>query len=247
MPNLNWKPDQQFYDLARAYPFGKLEEAVQYQGIEDNFEPFTTISGQGGCVNNNTSPDSIIDSAVEENWLCFLLKVGRWGNMIPGPYARPMRNIYGHRNPLHVTEERLTSINNVLSETYEGFSKGKNFEEIWRRFDDLNWSNVIRSKCLHFQARAANIEGIIPIPVDGLMSNQWLWRGFEEVVRARNVNQWPRPAGITGNTFTSYNRYFSAMVAWADNLEIDVHDLEIRLFQLFRTREDGQGAPFNGQ
>lgn len=237
MPNLNWLPDTELYELAQQYPLVELSEAKQYQGGEIHTDKYRRLADEN-CLNLNSSPVSIIKCAQHGQWLCFLLKVGLWGNMIPGPLSRPMTNIYGQSNPRYVSGDRLRSISMALSVTYQQLINEVDFKTIWHEFDKLNWSHVIRSKCLHFQARAANIEGVIPIAIDGLMSNQWLWKGFKNKVLSSDSNMWPRPAGITDKSFESYNRYFSAMNAWAAHLNINVDDLEIRLFQAFREGRD---------
>jgi len=236
MPRMYWIPDQAFSHLVDTHPLNELllPQTDQFAGYQqqanNNYSRLMNIP----TVYLDSSPESIIESAQAGEWLTFLLKVGRWGHMIPGPLAGPMQNIYGNRNPTHVLQERLNQISLCLSDSFEMLLQEHSFRLIWERFDELNWTRVIRSKCLHFQARAADLEGPIPIAVDGLMSTQWLWPAFRSVVRQRLGLQWPNPGSITGDTFESYNRYLSAMNAWATHMNIGIDELEVRLFQAFR-------------
>jgi hypothetical protein len=236
MSLLNWIPDQAFSYLADAHPLNELllHQAEQFAGYQqqatNNYSRLMNIP----AGHLDSSPESIIESAQAGEWLTFLLKVGRWGHMIPGPLAKPMLNIYGNRNPANISQERLNQISLCLSDSFEMLLHQHSFQLIWERFDELNWTRVIRSKCLHFQARAANIEGPIPVAVDGLMSTQWLWPAFRSAVRNNLEFPWPHPGGIMSNTFESYNRYLSAMNAWATHMNIGINELEVRLFQAFR-------------
>lgn len=230
MAILNWEPNDIFTELANACPIvAQLPDAVQYQGVVETRTDYACLA-----TNNNpvvdSSPDAIISSAQNRQWRSFLLQVGRWGRMIPGPLGAPFKNIYGASNPDEVTEDRLVEIETALDKAYDMLRKEEEFEKIWNRLRELGWSKVIISKCLHFMARAAGVKGVIPVPIDGKMSVDWLWKGFKTAVENNPNLEWPSPGSINDHSYISYNRYMSAMVAWADKLEIEVGVLEVRLF-----------------
>jgi hypothetical protein len=183
MANLNWTPNHNFKVLANACPIvAQLPDARQYQGKVEKRNDYARLA-----TNNNpkvdSSPRAIISSAQNNQWRSFLLQVGRWGDMIPGPYGASFNNIYEANHPYDVTEDRLGEIETALDQAYDMLKNEKEFEKIWNRLSELKWSNVMTSKCLHFMARAAGVQGVIPVPIDNAMSRQWLWPAFKSAVR----------------------------------------------------------------
>jgi len=241
MPHLNWLPNEEFSRLATLHPLNQpmLPQAIQFRGyLNEDVERYANLLNTD--VNQlDSSPEAIIESAINGNWLTFLFQVGRWGHMIPGPRKAPMKNIYGTVVPYHINQERLNLISSILTDTFSMFINEEPLELIWNQFDALNWTRVIRSKCLHFQARAANIEGSIPVAVDGLMATQWLWTNFKSLVINSLDNYWSRPGYIRNNSYHSYNRYLTAMAVWASLMNINVDNLEVRLFNAFRNGVNG--------
>lgn len=229
---MNWQPDPIFEQLALQAPIINLPDANQFPGRNEILHEYALLTNNNN-PNIDSSPASIIESAQNHEWRTFLLKVGRWGGMIPGILRRPFNNIYWSTYTIDVTEERLVQIETALGDTYSMILNEQPFELVWNRLRELGWTKVILSKCLHFIARAADDEGLLPIAVDNAMSCNWLWPSFQNRIQVINLD-WPRPAGINGNEFQHYNRYFTAMVTWAQIQGIDVGEIEIRLFSHWR-------------
>jgi hypothetical protein len=234
---MNFNIDQEYYKMAQKHPLNELGDAVQFQGYKEDINPNWVNIINKPMETLDSSPESIIESAQASNWLTFLLKVGRWGHMIPGPLGMPHRMIYGSKYNERPNVNRLNLIEERLESTYNKLLNKSQLEEIWDELFDIGWSKVIISKCLHFQARAADMHGHIPVAIDKAMAVDWLWPKFRNKVLLSG-NTRPRPAGIQQNQFSNYRRYLSSILGWADKESISSEQLEIRLFNQFRISKE---------
>lgn len=176
---------------------------------------------------------AILESARTQQWPLFVLQVGLWGQMIPGPMGRSHRKIYGVRYGEDPGLDPLHRIEKCLGAAWGDLQARQSLEGIWNRIRaELGWSAVMISKCLHFMTRAAGWADPVPVPVDNAMVRQWLWPSFKKAAEANRL--WPSPGGINGNSWESYNRYMTAIRCWARAINTSCTELEVTIFARWR-------------
>ena len=239
MITLNWNVEPTFSALSRRVVLKPFESsAEQFAGGLRKVPPYWT-----GLVDEPLGEEldyrveAILSSAQHENWLLFVLQVGKWGQMIPGTHARPFRKIYECSTQESVSKERLEQIKKCLANARSQLINNHPLEDIWRGFEKINWSDVMISKCLHFMCRALEIRGTIVVPIDHTMVRNRLWVAFGNFVRDNNQN-WPRPSSVVGTGYIGYQRYLTAMQEWSEKLGISNSQLEFNLFHAFRQDVD---------
>lgn len=87
----------------------------------------------------------------------------------------------------------------------------RTIEPAWAILGKLGWSNVARSKCLHFLSRALGVTTNPPVPIDNAAMINNLYPRFVEARRqlATSTTTWRHW------TWDSYAAYMSAILTWA--------------------------------
>lgn len=240
-----WENDPIFFELAGRIAPTCLTTSPQYPGDVKFWNPQWK-----SCLPSEPSPlkidytvPSIIRSASKGDWSMFVLQVGLWGNMIPGTMGKSHRKIYGVTYGDCPNQDRFNIIHASLNKAHQSMVTSRSLEEIWLQLrGDLDWSAVMISKCLHFMARSAGWIEPIPVPIDNAMVRKWLWPAFKNAVKNNGI-VWPRPGGVNGDSWKTYNRYMSAIRGWAEVQQKSCMDIENSLFDLWR-RESNRPPDF---
>jgi hypothetical protein len=96
---------------------------------------------------------------------------------------------------------------------------------------ELNWTNVISSKFLHFLCRSLDFENP-PVPIDNAVIIQKVWsRIFLPRIDKEEINElkWDDRK----HSFQSYNRYMTAINNWAERRGWTTTEVENSLFRCF--------------
>jgi hypothetical protein len=233
-----WPMDQGIAEIASLiYPeMGRLPAPCQYEGeVKPWNENWRLVqTGDRGIDSCDYRVSAIFDSIRNQDWQLFVLQVGLWGGMIPGVMGKSFEKIYGAPFGQRPQEDRFETIQNTIGLAFDALQERHSLEGIWGTLrDELDWSAVMLSKCLHFLARGAAWNDPVPVPIDNAMVRNWLWPEFKRIVRSRGLN-WPRPAGIQGDSWESYNRYMTAIRTWAHVNGCSCMEVETALFSGWR-------------
>ena len=98
---------------------------------------------------------------------------------------------------------------------------------------DLRWTSVMASKCLHFIARAKGIVREPPVPIDGMCIVDGVWPEFKEQVtqpQVRTGRPILRPWKDATHSFAAYNRYMTAIIVWARQAGWKTTEMETTIF-----------------
>lgn len=232
----NWPLDQSVAEVIPQFDLFELEQSLQYAGALADWKPewLTVLPAKPRSEQCDFRIEAILKSARLGDWPLFVLQVGLWGRMIPGPLGRSYQKIYGSAYGEPVSAAAIEKIESILSRTFAGLQEKQSLEAIWNLLGDaLAWSAVMRSKCLHFMARAAGWEDPVPVPIDNAMARNWLWPRVRRLAHEAGVG-WPRPGGIRGGDWVHYNRYMTVIRLWSNSLNWSCTELETSLFAKWR-------------
>jgi hypothetical protein len=236
-----WHWDAETAAIARQLYPDRLLKSAQYLGSVEPWQAewLSALPAKPKSEHCDFQTEAILDSAGLGDWSLFVLQVGLWGRIVPGLLGRSYQRIYGSAYGEPVSVATFDTIDSILSRAFAGLHKKQSLEAIWNLLsDELNWSAVMRSHCLHFMARACRMEGIrVPMPLDTAMSRNWLWPQFRQSARDSCL---PLPAVIHLDDWSHYNRYMTAMAAWAAALNWTCAELEGALWSHFKCN----GVPF---
>lgn len=216
---LEWRLDHLTRTAARDFPlpFRSRDPEPQYDG-----HTFRTSSWKHRILDSDAflgeiitcSPSEIIRHFQAEQDLAGLALVVSWGGM-----ARASRYIYD-RYSLPVIREAIVECRQSISST-------KNIEHAWHVLtEDLNWSEVISSKTLHFVCRSLGYITNAPVAIDNAVILRKVWPAFKQQVLSQNI----RLESWSGKPFENYSRYMTAIIEWADALDWTTTDVETTLF-----------------
>lgn len=229
-----WLWDASTAAIARHLYPDRLVKSAQYPGSVEPWQSewLSVLPAKPEGKHCDFRIEAILESAGLGDWPLFALQVGLWGRMIPGPLGHSYQRIYGSAYGEPVSAATFDTIDSTLSRAFAGLQKEQSLEAIWNLLgEELNWSAVMRSHCLHFMARAAGWQGRVPMPLDTAMSRNWLWPQFRQAARDSCL---PLPAVIHHDDWSHYNRYMTAMVAWAEALSWTCTELEEALWRHFK-------------
>ena len=220
--------------IARQLYPDRLVKSAQYPGSVEPWQAewLSALPAKPEGKHCDFRIEAILESAGLGDWPLFALQVGLWGRMIPGPLGHSYQRIYGSAYGEPVSVATFDTLDSALSRAFAGLQEEQSLEAIWNLLsDELNWSAVMRSHCLHFMARAAGWQGRVPMPLDTAMSRNWLWPPFRQ---AAGDSRLPLPAVIHHDDWSHYNRYMTAMAAWAEALNWTCAELEGALWRHFK-------------
>lgn len=176
----------------------------------------------------DTSPKSIIESLINDHYLDFIVKVGVWGGMIPGPLGAPFKMIFNVNWKQQPSDCRIEGIKKAVGKVLSKASKNSNLKDSWAVFtEELEWSSVMSSKVLHFIYKAKGFDANLPVPVDNAMCRKWLWPQFQKAVGSKL-------GSINGDSYNAYCRYLSSIKAWSDVYNWTMSEVECSLFGTWR-------------
>ena len=229
-----WPCDADTAAIARQLYPDRLLKSAQYLGSVEPWQSewLSALPAKPKYEHCDFQTEAILDSAGLGDWSLFVLQVGLWGRILPGLLGRSYQRIYGSAYGEPVSVATFDTIDSILSRAFAGLQKKQSLEAIWNLLsDELNWSAVMRSHCLHLMARAAGWKDPVPMPLDTAMSRNWLWPQFRQAARDSCL---PLPAVIHLDDWSHYNRYMTAMVAWAEILNWTCAELEGALWSHFK-------------
>lgn len=229
-----WHWDADTATIARQLYPDRLVKSAQYPGSVEPWQSewLSALPAKPKCEHCDFQTEAILDSAGLGDWPLFVLQVSLWGRMIPGPLGRSYQQIYGFAYGEPVSVATFDTIDSILSRAFTGLQEEQSLQAIWNLLgEELSWSAVMRSHCLHFMARAAGWKDPVPMPLDTAMARNWLWPQFRQAARDSRI---PLPAVIHLDDWSHYNRYMTAMVAWAEILNWTCAELEGALWSHFK-------------
>lgn len=220
MKELNWNYDNttKYWAERLLIPIRSKSPQPQYDGLDyrlwentwkkhilnDSFPEYCHYPHQQGSL--LCSPSNIIRCFKDQKVLEALALTVAWGRM-----TRTKNNIY--KKSRHVIEESLLKCVQSIEES-------KSIERPWDLLvNQLEWSNVISSKCLHFLSRSLGYETNPPVPIDNKMIIEKVWPTFKKQVKGEfilGIDVIPKGWWEYSSSFKSYNRYMTAINVWAD-------------------------------
>jgi hypothetical protein len=177
------------------------------------------------------SPSNIIACFREERVLEGLALTVAWGLMFRNPGA-----IYG---------TSLPKIELALRNSADSITKDSSIRRAWIDLtEQLKWSPVMTSKCLHFVARALGYEQNPPVPIDNSVVLRKVWPKFKHSMgRLRELGDpdlccsWQRGTDSWG----AYNRYMTAVICWANERSWTTTQFENTMFVEYRRKKRSAG------
>ena len=220
---LNWRNDietLQFVSENLPQVFLNFNEpTAQYPGREINILQWQSkvLDINQFPQTNMSSPENIINCFQNGNYLNGLVLVVSWGTM-----WRQNKKIYNV--PLH-------EISNSIQTCTEIINNERNIENAWRLLSiNLNWSNVIISKLLHFLSRSLSFKVNCPVPIDNAVMLKRVW---PELINNFSRNERP---GNWKNSLEGYLRYMTFINYLRENCYHNWTNIQIEstLFSMFR-------------
>lgn len=237
----SWNYDEAVRRVAQnVYP-GNLQAAAQYPGRNDRALPAGLWESVGEYVVGPANQpfddriEAILASGRKQEWIVFLLRVGRWGNMLPGPLGASFQRIFHCRCGAVIGKSRIDSLEKAIQDAARALNDHESPEKAWNILtgQSANLTSVMSSKLLHFLARSVGRVDPIPVPIDNAMVRQSLWPEFRRATVVRNL-PWPRPNSVLGDSWASYNRYMTAIRTWAEIKNKTCQEVENSLFRNWR-------------
>jgi len=201
-----WQVDRATEAVARKYPLPIYATTPRPQDPGGNFEPANWQHRLRGmdvfpAGASRASPSLIIGEFQAAHYLQGLALTVCWGGM-----ARTS-NRYIYR------QHSLEDIYDVLDKCAKDISQTQSIQSSWNALtQQLEWTNVITSKTLHFLCRALGFEDNPPVPIDRGVVLNYVWPGFRIGIPPKqraDVGDWD------GNTYAAYSRYMTAILTWA--------------------------------
>ncbi len=167
------------------------------------------------------SPENIIHCFHERKYLEGLALVLSWGRM-----QRKRPNIYTKPH---------SDIEQIITQCFDSIQETRCIKVSWNTLtEDLKWSPVIASKCLHFVARSLNYNENPPVPIDNAVILQNVWPKFEKAITdVRRTTSDPPVCQNwedTSDSWNAYNRYMTAIIVWANDRGWTTTQLENTIF-----------------
>lgn len=161
-----------------------------------------------------SSPANIINCFRHGHWLHGLAMVVSWGTM-----WRQNKRIY--RVGLPIIGPTLMRVNRHIQKSART-RKHWSITVAWPLLTGsgsgkLNWSSVTASKTLHFLCRSLGISHDPPVPIDGAVMRKCLWPSFKgRIIQLQKIGMSGRmPQNWDGDSWNAYNRFMTAINAWA--------------------------------
>ena len=221
MPRLNWDLDPQTQSIAHDFP---IRIYAQQPEAPDAGRPCDLESRRHRirAVDDFParpwlcSPDQIISEFQASHYLSALVLTIFWGKMM----RTESKSIYQGRD--------LQLIHNVLQRCADSVRQTHSIRDAWGLLrEQLRWTSVANSKVLYFLCRALGFEENPPVPIDGRVIRGYVWPGFRIGIppdQRRLIHDWE------GHELSSYCRYMTAILEWAQSRGWTTTQLEATLF-----------------
>lgn len=179
------------------------------------------VNGSWPAVRIRTTPQAIINTFSTGDYLKGLALVIVWGTMWRGN-----RRIYAAGN---------RQIDAVLRRCDQSIQNNQTAQQAWnfltsKRPNGLGWSEVLTSKVLHFMARVRGFQKV-PVPLDNAIIRNKIWPAWESELKK---NGHPVPGAWKGNSYQAFNRYMSAIDAWAAHYNLTYSQMEATIFAHYK-------------
>jgi hypothetical protein len=197
-----WRVDEVTRLAAQSFPLLIRASEPSTQDHGGNFNPteWTYYLRLGDVFPTGLSkagPDQIIAEFQAQHYLPALALTIRWGTM-----WRTKKYI--------LRQHRLEDIHDTLDRCAESICRTQSIEQSWNFLtNDLQWTNVITSKTLHFLCRALGFNQDPPVPIDNKVILDRVWPAFRVGIPPER-----RPQDWSGNSFAAYSRYMTAIIEW---------------------------------
>lgn len=176
------------------------------------------------------SPSNIIACFREERVLEGLTLTVAWGRMFRTPKA-----IYRMHPPKRMD---LLKIELALQHSIDSIIKSGGIHMAWVSLtEQLRWSPVITSKCLHFVSRALGHEQNPPVPIDNSIVLRNVWPKFKQsIYRVKGLGDPDLCCSWRGSSWGAYNRYMTAVICWANKRNWTTTQFENTMFAEYRNK-----------
>ena len=169
------------------------------------------------------SPSNIIKCFKNDKVLEALVLTIVWGGM-----TRTKGKIYTQPNK---------TIEEILLKCMK-LTKAKNsVMDSWNLLvNELKWSAVITSKCLHFLVRSLGYEINPPVPIDNAVIIKKVWPKFKEMIRCQRRTGEPIMCEIWWSdnaSWDAYNRYMTAISCWSKPKGWTTTQIENTIFEMY--------------
>lgn len=173
------------------------------------------------------SPTNIIHCFQDQKVLEGLALTVAWGRM-----TRSKGNIYTQSN--QVIEETLRNCPGLINKT-------NSIQDAWNLLvGRLKWSNVVTSKCLHFLARSLGYSTDPHVPIDNKVIIKRVWPTYEKMIINnfdKTTEKFPDEWWDNSTSWSTYNRYMTAINCWASNKGWTTIQLENSIFQEYYPKD----------
>jgi hypothetical protein len=221
---MEWPLDKRTEAAARNFPLRisaqqPVPQDLGRKFVHDNWakhlRPQDTFLSKPSKDGRST-PDRIIEEFRAGHYLPALVLIVSWGTM-----WRTNRGIYQHS---------LQEIHEKLEQCAKSILETRSIHDPWCLLTvDLEWSNVMTSKTLHFLCRALDITNDPPVAIDGKVILERVWPRFRDGIPAGQ-----RPQNWKGNTFAAYCRYMTAILTWAHMKNWTTTQIECTLYKEYK-------------
>lgn len=170
------------------------------------------------------SPSNIIRCFKNDKVLEALVLTIVWGAMT----RTKGKSIYTQPNKI---------IEEVLLKCMELTKRKNSVMDSWNLLvNELKWSAVITSKCLHFLVRSLDYEINPPVPIDNTVIIKKVWPKFKELVKGQRISG--DPSMYEGwwsydASWDAYNRYMTAINCWSKLKGWTTTQIENTIFKVF--------------
>lgn len=218
MDILDWKTDESTIDFIKLHEH-KWNLDFKYSAEQFDGEKFSSESlslyiddVEWMKIFARSRPKNIIRCFENDKILEGLALVVLWGGM-----SRTKNRIYARDKSV---------IRKTLVEAREIILRTNEIDGAWNLLqNELEWTNVMISKTLHFMTRASGFDKNPPVPIDGAVILKTVWPFL-----TRNIAEAPKG---WSNGLPGYRRYMTFMNYFASKLGWTTTQFENTLFHHF--------------
>lgn len=195
--------------------------AKQYPGYDfspRNWQTWVLQPSQWSSAKLKSSPDEIIYQLSNHRYTQALALVVAWGGM-----QRTKAKIIGSNS--------LSEIEAILRSCSHDITSSRSIKIAWEKLtSELGWTDVIKSKTLHFLCRSLGFNKNPPVAIDTAIIKKQLWPLWK--------NKTAISASWTDDNFSfeAYIRYMTVIRTWARLKGWTTTDVEATIFHKFSNK-----------
>ncbi len=168
------------------------------------------------------TPQKIITCFQKGDVLSALVLIILWGSMV-----RTKNKIY--TVDLHTLRSTLKKVDRIIRT--EG-----DIKKAWMLIrHQLNWSNVILSKYLHFAVRSYGYENP-PVPIDNLIIRNQFWPEFKKYFKKHKPHNKLISWFDKDYSWEAYNNYMTVILALSDKYKVNTTRIENIIFGFYNNK-----------